>query len=185
MDAYRNLRRSKASNQRTCRNTDNFQSQCTSRRQEYEFENEYIQPKTNINEGKQQNLNLVDFKDYYIESEYCLVVADYYVNCTISIGISGKLTIQPGTRLFFNKDAGIICEGQLIANGTVQNPILFSAAGNAKWNNVSIAGKYAKDSQITYCNFENGSGIKPNESQLLHYFDYEDECFVKDSIGGC
>ena len=35
------------------------------------------------------------------------------------------LTIQPGTKIYFHKDAGLYVKGSVIAKGTVENPILF------------------------------------------------------------
>ncbi len=37
------------------------------------------------------------------------------------------LTIEPGTRIFFHKGAGLYVKGNIIANGTFQNPIYFLA----------------------------------------------------------
>jgi hypothetical protein len=38
---------------------------------------------------------------------------------------SSTLTIQPGTRIYFHKDAGLYAKGKIIAKGTVESPILF------------------------------------------------------------
>jgi hypothetical protein len=35
------------------------------------------------------------------------------------------LTIEPGTKIYFHKDAGLYAKGRIIANGTVENPIIF------------------------------------------------------------
>ena len=35
------------------------------------------------------------------------------------------LTIEPGTKIYFHKDAGLYVKGRVIANGTVENPIVF------------------------------------------------------------
>ncbi|PIF06216.1 MAG: hypothetical protein CSA36_02730 [Draconibacterium sp.] len=37
------------------------------------------------------------------------------------------LTIEPGTRIFFHKQAGLYVKGNIIANGTFKHPILFTA----------------------------------------------------------
>lgn len=34
------------------------------------------------------------------------------------------LTIEPGTKIYFHKDAGLYVKGKVIANGTIENPIL-------------------------------------------------------------
>ena len=36
------------------------------------------------------------------------------------------LTIEPGTKIYFHKDAGLYVKGKLVAKGTVENPIHFS-----------------------------------------------------------
>ncbi|SHE99364.1 hypothetical protein SAMN05444274_103191 [Mariniphaga anaerophila] len=50
------------------------------------------------------------------------LIYDYaYVDST------STLTIEPGTRIYFHKDAGLYVRGTLIANGNFQNQILFTA----------------------------------------------------------
>ncbi len=48
-----------------------------------------------------------------------LVYSDSYVDST------STLSIQPGTKIYFHKEAGLHIEGKLIAKGTIVNPILF------------------------------------------------------------
>lgn len=38
---------------------------------------------------------------------------------------NATLTIQPGTKIFFHKDAGLYVKGRVVAKGTVDNPIIF------------------------------------------------------------
>ncbi len=38
---------------------------------------------------------------------------------------NSTLTIEPGTKIYFHKDAGLLVKGKVIANGTVENPIGF------------------------------------------------------------
>ena len=38
---------------------------------------------------------------------------------------NATLTIEPGTKIYFHKDAGLFVKGRIIANGTVENPIVF------------------------------------------------------------
>ena len=40
---------------------------------------------------------------------------------------NATLTIEPGTKVFFHKEAGLYVKGKVIARGTVDNPILFHA----------------------------------------------------------
>lgn len=48
-----------------------------------------------------------------------LVFSDAYVDSLSS------LTIQPGTKIYFHKEAGLHVEGKILAKGTVENPIFF------------------------------------------------------------
>lgn len=86
---------------------------------------------TNAN---RQNIKLVaygqDFKLIKSESlgtttwtaEKPYLVYDYaYVDST------STLTIEPGTRIYFHKDAGLYVRGTVIADGNFQNQILFTA----------------------------------------------------------
>ena len=36
-----------------------------------------------------------------------------------------ELTIEPGTKIYFHKDAGLYIKGKIVANGTFQRPIMF------------------------------------------------------------
>lgn len=38
---------------------------------------------------------------------------------------NATLTIEPGTKIYFHKDAGLYVKGRVVANGTVENPIVF------------------------------------------------------------
>ncbi|MCZ4242898.1 hypothetical protein [Pedobacter punctiformis] len=49
----------------------------------------------------------------------------YVVNNTLTVKSGSTLTIAPGTKVFFHKDAGMHIEGSLNAAGTLNNPILF------------------------------------------------------------
>lgn len=48
-----------------------------------------------------------------------LVYTDSYIDST------STLTIQPGTKIYFHKEAGLHIEGKVLAKGTVENPISF------------------------------------------------------------
>lgn len=50
----------------------------------------------------------------------------YYVNNNIGIMEGATLTIEPGTRLEFAEGMGISSDGKLVANGTPENPIVFT-----------------------------------------------------------
>jgi hypothetical protein len=49
----------------------------------------------------------------------------YVINDNITVSNGATLTIQPGAKVYFHKDALMSIEGNIIANGTVEEPILF------------------------------------------------------------
>ncbi|MGM9476192.1 hypothetical protein ACS5PU_07170 [Pedobacter sp. GSP4] len=49
----------------------------------------------------------------------------YIVNGSLTVKNGASLTIQPGTKVYFHKDANLNIEGQLIVNGTYNAPVLF------------------------------------------------------------
>ncbi len=61
----------------------------------------------------QKNVTWTNEKPY-------LVYSDTYVDST------STLTIQPGTKVYFHKEAGLHIEGKILAKGTVESPILFN-----------------------------------------------------------
>jgi len=51
----------------------------------------------------------------------------YVINDALTIKNGSCLTIQPGTKIYFHKDATLNIEGSLIAEGNLANPILFAS----------------------------------------------------------
>lgn len=49
----------------------------------------------------------------------------YIINGTLTIKSGVSLTIQPGTKIYFHKDANLNIEGNLIVNGDFTEPVLF------------------------------------------------------------
>ena len=61
----------------------------------------------------------------------------YIVTKNIAIPQGKTLTILPGTRLEFNDDCYIQSEGKIIANGTIEQPIVFTCrAGQDSWGGI-------------------------------------------------
>ncbi len=48
----------------------------------------------------------------------------YLVYNYVYVDSLATLTIEPGTKIYFHKDAGLYVKGRVIANGTLENPIL-------------------------------------------------------------
>ncbi|QIL39191.1 hypothetical protein G7074_07810 [Pedobacter sp. HDW13] len=49
----------------------------------------------------------------------------YIINGTLTVKNGNSLTIQPGTKIYFHKDANLNVEGTLTVNGTVNEPVMF------------------------------------------------------------
>ena len=49
----------------------------------------------------------------------------YIINGSLTVKSGASLTIQPGTKIFFHKDASLNIEGNLIVNGGLTEPVLF------------------------------------------------------------
>lgn len=50
----------------------------------------------------------------------------YVILGALTVDTNTTLTLQPGTELYFNADAPLLVDGTLIANGTVDDPIVFT-----------------------------------------------------------
>ncbi|HEX7584734.1 MAG TPA: right-handed parallel beta-helix repeat-containing protein [Prolixibacteraceae bacterium] len=74
------------------------------------------------------------------------------------------LTIEPGTKIYFHKDAGLYVKGKVLANGTVDNPILFhgdrleSVYANVpdQWNGVLLYSG-SKNNEFTNVEIKNAN----------------------------
>jgi len=49
----------------------------------------------------------------------------YIINGPLTLKSGAVLTIQPGAKIYFHKDAGLNIEGRLIVNGSITEPVLF------------------------------------------------------------
>lgn len=80
----------------------------------------------------------------------------WYVTSSLGIAKENKLIIEPGTRLEFEVGTGLSCEGQLIAKGTPNKPIIFTGHGDNSWR--GIQGSRDKDT-LTFCKIYNFYGL--------------------------
>lgn len=98
-------------------------------------------------------------------SENTTLTADhvYYVNDNLGIIEGATLTIEPGTRLEFGEGKRLSSFGELIANGTPTNPIIFRGHNGVDWGGISS--NTQKRETISYCRIENfsysGDGLTP------------------------
>ncbi|MGN8059886.1 hypothetical protein ACTJKN_26650 [Pedobacter sp. 22163] len=49
----------------------------------------------------------------------------YIINGSLTVKSGGSLTVQPGTKIYFHKDANLNIEGNLVVNGSLTEPVLF------------------------------------------------------------
>jgi hypothetical protein len=70
-----------------------------------------------------QDFNLI--KKQRIKTTTWTKEKPYLVYNYAFVDSNATLTIEPGTRIYFHKDAGLYVKGKVIANGTVENPIYF------------------------------------------------------------
>jgi hypothetical protein len=74
------------------------------------------------------------------------------------------LTIEPGTRVHFHKGAGLYVRGNIVANGTKDNPVLFTSDRMEEsyrnlpdqWNGILIFSG-SKNNQLDYVNIRNAN----------------------------
>jgi hypothetical protein len=70
-----------------------------------------------------QDFNLI--KKERLETTTWTKEKPYLVYNYAFVDSNATLTIEPGTKIYFHKDAGLYVKGKVVANGTVDNPILF------------------------------------------------------------
>ncbi|MBI5390310.1 right-handed parallel beta-helix repeat-containing protein [Candidatus Woesearchaeota archaeon] len=92
---------------------------------------------------------------YQIDSVITLPLGKHFVDKDICVASTGKLTLLPGSELYFGKDAGISCKGNLEAIGDQQRPILFTSLGDS-WKNIVLTSN--QPSKLSYCIFRQGHG---------------------------
>lgn len=75
------------------------------------------------------------------------------VQSTVVVTNGAVLTIEPGTQMLMNTNARIVVYGQLLANGTTNQPIAFTRATTAaRWRQIRFV--RAADSRLRNCTIE-------------------------------
>jgi hypothetical protein len=72
-----------------------------------------------------QDFNLI--KDGYIKNTDWTAEKPYLVYGDAYVDSSSTLTIEAGTKIYFHKDAGLYIEGNIVAEGSFESPIIFSS----------------------------------------------------------
>ncbi len=94
----------------------------------------------------------------------------YTVTDDIVVPEDVKLTIEPGVRLEFNADTGLDVRGQLFAEGTPWQRIVFDRAGADRWSGVDIR-ETLDDNRIAYADMiggdAQGEAVNVQHARLL------------------
>ena len=78
------------------------------------------------------------------------------------VEVGSMLTIEPGTIVKFKEGSGLVVgsytAGGIIANGTDEEPIIFTSAGSGKWGSINLLEYNNSNSTVfKYCTFNNAS----------------------------
>lgn len=88
---------------------------------------------------------------------------DIMLTKDLVINNNDKLIINPGTIIRLNKDISIISYGQIIAEGTKENPIIITKNGVGPWGSIVMQGidkNNSKENYFKHCYIDGGSGIE-------------------------
>src|SRR5688572_10291488 len=91
------------------------------------------------------------------------------VQTTVVVTNGATLTLEPGPQMLMNKNATIVVYGgQLLANGTSNQPISFTRATTAaRWRQIRFV--RAAQSRFRYCTFEYANCA--GDHQSYYYYD--------------
>jgi len=82
----------------------------------------------------------------------------YLITQTVGVKPGVTLTIEPGTEILFTSEQSLAVEGKLLANGTEEEPILFTRYKDGEsWG--SLIFDQASASQMSHCVVEYSSGV--------------------------
>lgn len=82
----------------------------------------------------------------------------------IVIEEGGRLVVKEGSTLNFDENAGILCRGTLVVEGSAMAPVVFQALGRF-WRNITISGRGVRGVNLKYLTVRGGRG-SPNMSVL-------------------
>ena len=90
------------------------------------------------------------------------------VQTTVVVTNGAVLTLEPGTQMLMNTNATIVVYGQLLANGTSNQPITFTRATTAaRWRQIRFV--RAAQSRFRYCTIEYANCA--GDHQNYYYYD--------------
>jgi len=85
----------------------------------------------------------------------------YHVTEELYIDSLQELTIEPGTRIFFDRKVKFIAKGNLFVRGSDRYPVVFTAYGDSGWGGIIISGPLT--AEFRFCTIEK-IVIGPNDS---------------------
>jgi hypothetical protein len=89
----------------------------------------------------------------------------YLVEGALVVLPKAKLTIEPGTVIWFRK-LGLIVKGELQINGTEAEPVRFSSLGSTNWKGIFFD-KSRKANNIQYCQISNAEyGLRASAATI-------------------
>lgn len=107
----------------------------------------------------------------------------YYVDEDLLVQQGVTLTIEPGTRLEFADDRGLVSYGKIVAKGTIESPIVFTShIGNNQWRGIMITPPTMKRNSVFYMNSDTTlfslcqTAVTPIEakiSKIVYYSEQE------------
>ncbi len=102
----------------------------------------------------------------------------YLVKDALLVMPGAKLTIEPGTVLWFRK-LGMVVKGTLQVKGTSENPVRMVGMGPSGWKGILLDGSQA-DNIISYCTISNAEfGLKASGSKVTCK-----NCLLQDNTWG-
>lgn len=85
---------------------------------------------------------------------------EYIVGCTLRVEPQDTLILMGGTRLLFGPEAGLYCEGTLLAMGTERDSVFFDryfSLTGATWGGITLEAS-STDSRLNFCSIKNVAG---------------------------
>ena len=110
-----------------------------------------------INESIDNFIGRYHFIKKVAENTAKIYAGTHLISENIIVPKGVALEIDPGVILKFSPKISLISYGKIIASGTAEQPIIFSAADDAPWGNVVAINDSAKDSVFNWCKFDFGS----------------------------
>ncbi|MEM7232145.1 MAG: CotH kinase family protein, partial [Planctomycetota bacterium] len=86
----------------------------------------------------------------------------YFLSADLTVPSGVRLNVEPGTRVFGRNGASIIVEGEFVAQGTEQNPVVFrSLTCENRWGGIAMEGTGADPASfrhvLRFCDIEYGN----------------------------